>query len=255
MKEIKLTRGYVTQVDDEDFEWLNQWKWHAGGRDGSRYVWRSYRISKTKTKSIAMHRLIMDTPDGMVVDHIDHDGLNNQRSNLRNCTNQQNHMNMAPYMGGKYVGITYDGTARRWVAAIKADGIIRNMGSFKTAEEAAEARDLSALYYFGEFAYLNFPERRAELTERAESFVRNRPRKTSSRYIGVSYYKHDGRWEAYFSDGGKRRWLGKFDTEIEAAVIRDKEAVRMRGASAKLNFPEKINEYLCVINGAKKVLV
>lgn len=74
-------------VDDEDFEYLNQWKWtaHRIGND-----W--YATRGEKKKIIYMHREILRTPKGMLTDHIDMDGLNNQKKNLRICTHQQNKM-------------------------------------------------------------------------------------------------------------------------------------------------------------------
>lgn len=247
MKEIELTRGKVALVDDEDFEWLNQYSWHARKKERTWYAWRSWRISRTKTGSISMHRMIMNTPPDLQVDHIDHNGLNNQRSNLRNCTHQQNHMNCRPMNGGKYVGIKYDRIYDCYSAAIKAEGVIKNIGRYPTAEEAAEAHDLAAVYYFGEFAYLNFPERIREYTDSADDFIRSREKNMSSKFIGVSRSKVWGRWEAYVSRN-KKRWHCMFDDEVEAAIARDKVAVRLYGSSAKLNFPEKINEYLCGIN-------
>jgi hypothetical protein len=88
MKEIKIKKGIVTQVDDEDFEYLNQFQWfnHYG------YVVRMEKING-KNKTIRMHREIMKTPDSLVVDHIDHNTLNNQKSNLRNCSSRENVMN------------------------------------------------------------------------------------------------------------------------------------------------------------------
>lgn len=255
MKEIQLTQGQVALVDDSDYEWLNQWKWHTKRSHKTCYAWRGVRVSRTKTEKIWMHRLIMDTPAGMQVDHIDHVGTNNQRANLRNCTQQQNHMNCAPIQGAKYVGIKYDSLNHRWCAAIKAEGVLRNMGSYLTAEAAAEAHDLAAVYYFKEFAHLNFPDRRDEYIDRAEDLILNRKRITSSKYIGVSWYKAGSQWEAYVSRDKKRRRVGVFADEVEAAIARDKMAVELYGDAAKLNFPDKINDYLCLINDTKKVLV
>ena len=80
MKEIKLTQGKVALVDDEDFDMLNQYTWYGD----------KYAQTTIERKSVQMHRLIMKTPRWMVVDHIDHNGLNNQKSNLRNCSQSAN---------------------------------------------------------------------------------------------------------------------------------------------------------------------
>src|ERR1043165_2122866 len=87
-REIPLTQGYVALVDDCDYEWLSQWKWCAHVAKGGRtaYAFRA--------KGIAMHRVIMNAPEGMDVDHRDHNGLNNTRANLRICTHAENQRNM-----------------------------------------------------------------------------------------------------------------------------------------------------------------
>ncbi len=91
MKEIKLTQGMTTKVDDEDYEWLSQWKWFAKESRGGYYAARSIRHGK-QVETIRMHRVIKKTPKGMETDHSDMDTLNNQRYNLQDVTvsvNQQ----------------------------------------------------------------------------------------------------------------------------------------------------------------------
>ena len=160
MKEIQLTHGKVALVDDGDYEYLNQWKWLAAPHHtGTWYVVRSVTC-EGKKKSIRMHRLIMDTPPNMEVDHIDHNGLNNQRSNLRNCTNSQNHMNRFPYKGrtSVYKGVYYKKSEKGYVAKIKINQVVIWGGTFKSEIEAAHVYDELAKKYFGEFAVLNFKD-------------------------------------------------------------------------------------------------
>lgn len=94
LKEIKLTQGMWAKVSDEDFEWLNQYKWHAhlSKRRGKR-KWYA-RGWMSKTERIYMHRFIKKAKRHLVVDHIDGDGLNNQRENLRCCTVATNNRNL-----------------------------------------------------------------------------------------------------------------------------------------------------------------
>jgi hypothetical protein len=96
-KEIILTRGKVAIVDDEDFKYLNQYKWYAS-KIPKYDLWYANRTTSLKKegfrKDIGMHRVIMNPPPKMFVDHIDHNGLNNQRSNLRIVTQRQNNQNM-----------------------------------------------------------------------------------------------------------------------------------------------------------------
>ena len=157
-KEIPLTQGYVAIVDDEDFEYINQWKWWY---NNSHYACRNITIGKKKQAVILMHRLILDAPKGLQVDHIDGNGLNNQRSNLRLATNQENQMNRRPHgKTSKYKGVCFYRFHKKisWLAQIKIGKAHMNLGYHSTEEEAAKAYDAKAKELFGEYAYLNFPE-------------------------------------------------------------------------------------------------
>ena len=107
MKEIPLTKGYVAQVDDDMFDYLSQWKWRALRTRYTVYAVRAEYIGNYKTREIRMHRAITDCPAGMFVDHIDHNGLNNQGHNLRVCTLAENSRNIQvkPHLGSRYKGV------------------------------------------------------------------------------------------------------------------------------------------------------
>ena len=163
MKTIQLTQGQVALVDDEDYDWLIKRKWHAfKSRSDCYYVVNSeWQPETKKVKAIFMHRLIMDTPNNLFVDHIDHNGLNCQRSNMRNCTRQENMMNKKPWAKSSYSGVYYCGekNKKKYIAAyITCNKKLYYLGCFKTEEAAARAYDVKARELFGEFANLNFPK-------------------------------------------------------------------------------------------------
>lgn len=168
MKKIPLTKGKFAIVDDEDFEWLSQWKWsYKKNQCGQEYARRSSkRDAYGKVSTILMHRVILDAPDGMLVDHINHDGLNNTRKNIRICNRRQNSMNMEKSVGysSKFKGVAWHKNNKRWVASIRINYFRKHLGSFSREEDAAEAYDSAAIKHFKEFACINFPENNGQQT-------------------------------------------------------------------------------------------
>ena len=166
MKEIPLTRGLVAIVDDEDFEWLNQWKWCARRRldERTQYAGRQTPdpTRRAKQRMVFMHRLIVECPDGMVVDHINGNGLDNRRSNLRICTHAENLRNRGGNRGStsKYKGVSRCAGSRSnpWQALIESNRKKYLLGYFPTEEAAARAYDAKALELHGAFARTNFPQ-------------------------------------------------------------------------------------------------
>lgn len=159
MKEIPLTQGQVALVDDEDFEWLSQWKWCASRGATTFYAVRSTSRKTPPKRRIWMHRAIMGVTDiAMEVDHINGEGLDNRRANLRTATHQQNSWNVRRprdnWSGFK--GITRT-PQHRWAAGIVVRGKGIHLGNYDTPDDAARAYDGAARHYFGEFARLNFP--------------------------------------------------------------------------------------------------
>jgi hypothetical protein len=153
VKDIPLGDHRYAIVDAADFDWLNQYTWRLlGGEGGLGYAYR-YEHGK----KVFMHREIMQTPPGKVVDHKNHNPIDNRRSNLRNCTRQQNRCNQRP-RGSKsgFVGVYPHG--ERWLANIWSCGKTVYREVFDDKVEAAKARDRQAYELFGAFAYLNFPD-------------------------------------------------------------------------------------------------
>ena len=154
MKEIKLTQEKFAQVDDDMFKYLNQWKWQAHF-DG--HNWYAIRTAYNPKRRIAMHRVIMNTPEGMEPDHMDHNGLNCQRNNMRNCTHNDNIKNKKASGRSKYLGVSYN-NKNQIRANIKIESKQTHLGYFKTEEAAAMAYDKKAKEIHGRFVNLNFPD-------------------------------------------------------------------------------------------------
>jgi len=160
MKEIKLTQGQIALVDDEDFEYLSQWKWYASKQNDSSFIAvrnaRKAEYIDGVRYRIFMSRVIMNTPIDLVVDHRDHNPLNNQKYNLRNCSYSQNSQNMKlNYEGLYYKGVAWHKASRKWQAHIQVNGKLTHLGSFENEENAALVYNTAAVKHFGEFAYLN----------------------------------------------------------------------------------------------------
>ena len=148
MIEIPLTQGKVALIDDEDYELVSQYKWHAI-RKPSTNIW--YALDSNNRY---MHRLIMGAKDDELVDHINHNGIDNRRVNMRLCTIQQNQFNKRKQPGktSVYTGVSWDGVLCKWRAEIKINGSRKDLGRHKTQEEAVSAYNDAAAIYFGEFA-------------------------------------------------------------------------------------------------------
>jgi hypothetical protein len=158
-KQIKLTQGKYAIVDDDMFDYLNQWKWFpAPYANGNLRARRNGR--KGEPPSIYMHRVIMGEPKNKQIDHRDRNGLNNQRYNLRICSwreNSRNSIRNSIYKTSAYKGVIRDKERGKWRAEIQINKNRHHIGRFETEIEAAKAYDVAAKKYHKEFAYLNFP--------------------------------------------------------------------------------------------------
>lgn len=157
MKKLKLTQNKYALVDDEDFDYLNQWKWHCA--KGDKYVARrEYFVGgKGKSKIVYMHRLIMNTPEGMETDHINRNGLDNRRENLRICTGAENRFNHKLISTNKtgYHGVYWDKLKGKWGVGISIKGKHKGLGYYENIKKAALAYNEAAILYRGKFANLN----------------------------------------------------------------------------------------------------
>jgi hypothetical protein len=162
MKEIKLTRGKVALVDDEDYERFGHLKWHCVVSTEN----NMRAVRRVNSAAIMLHREIMGATKGQLVDHKNGDGLDNRRENLRFATRLENSQNrrMSKNNTSGFKGVTFDKKGRRhWRASIghlytKKESY-RYLGLYFTPLEAAIAYDLAALRIHGEFAFTNVIKR------------------------------------------------------------------------------------------------
>lgn len=170
MKLIPLTKGLFAKVDDEDYERVMQFNWQSSLRDCTTYA-HSLLDGGKHGRSVGLHSFILGTDE--MIDHADKDGLNNQKHNLRLCTQSQNMANTVrpqTINGSGYRGVSLSNPKYAnslWAAKIRVAGKQTYLGSFETKEEAARCYDQAALKEFGEFATLNFP---LEDTSQAKKF-------------------------------------------------------------------------------------
>lgn len=155
---IPLTNNQYAMIDEEDFEKVNRISWHV--RKGPKPYARGSIWNKKlkKNRLVYMHRYILDVLDTEdEIDHIDGNGLNNQRSNLRFCTKSQNNHNVPkkPNSLSKYKGVTYQKDRKKWAAMITVNYKSIFLGRFRTESDAAHAYNLAAIKYFGKSARLN----------------------------------------------------------------------------------------------------
>jgi len=169
---IPLTQGQYAIVDAEDYERVSRYKWCLS-RSGNRL----YAQRRCRGKTIRMHQFILNPLRGMVVDHIDGNGLNNRRGNLRICTRLQNAWNhkrrKPPGASSQYVGVyRYKDRPDKWYVKVQCGGDVTNLGPFDSEIEAARARDYRAVEMHGPYVHLNLPdewppERREAVMEEA----------------------------------------------------------------------------------------
>jgi hypothetical protein len=159
MIEHELKSGHVVFVDDEDAYLLNHLPWRAMPVDSLFYVTATmqFLIPTREHYTVLLHRLILDAPDGMDVDHKNHNGLDNRRANLRVCTRQQNLANCRPGRNNTsgYKGVSWSKQHRKWASYITVDYKKRHLGLFMEKRDAATAYNSAAFEAWGEFAYLN----------------------------------------------------------------------------------------------------
>ncbi len=167
-RRVKLLPDKYAKVDPENFHEVSKDIWWVKDNDGTFKAVR-FLPGGNCGLPVYMHRQIMESKKGEIIDHVDRDGLNNLRSNLRLATKSQNNMNRSGRKGtsSKYKGVSWFNRGGYWRAMIHFEGRYKFLGRFESETEAAKAYDEAAREYHGEFAYQNFSEEQA-LTRRAK---------------------------------------------------------------------------------------
>jgi len=144
MRKIKLTQGKYALVDDEDYEYLNQWKWHYSQGRATRIIWHGSKPDR-RGDHVMMHRLLNKTPDGYDTDHINRNPLDNRKSNLRTTTHSENLHNRPKQSNNTsgYKGVSFDKETGKWRAFIKYPDKWHNLGRFEKKSDAIKARKLA----------------------------------------------------------------------------------------------------------------
>ena len=158
--EIPLTQGKVALIDDADWPLVSEYQWHFVGKSRRGYVGTSSFKFTGRKGILYMHRLLMNAPARVEVDHVNSDGLDNRRANLRLATRAQNMANSRKRLTGsfsQYKGVYWNGIRGKWEAKIGTPPNRKYLGIFFDEKDAAKAYDAAARVWFGEFARLNFP--------------------------------------------------------------------------------------------------
>lgn len=150
-------------VDDEDFEWLNRWKWcaHLANKKTAVYARTAFVDEFGVLRKVLMHRMILGVTDlGITVDHKNLCGIDNQRGNLRTCTRRESSINRGLFKSnssGKR-GVNWNKKRGKWCASISINRLTVGLGCYDDIDFAARAYDKKAREVFGEIARLNFPD-------------------------------------------------------------------------------------------------
>lgn len=167
---IPLTQGQNAIVDPDDFEFLNKMNWCAVWNENTKSFYAARGIHEGRTtRTIKMHRVILDCKEGEEGDHKNHNTLDNRHRNLRKCSHAINMRNqkICRDSSSGHKGAIWHKRLEKWQSSIRLNGKLIHLGYFPSKEEAAKAYDVAAKIHFGEFAHLNFPPHENEIVTSA----------------------------------------------------------------------------------------
>lgn len=225
VKHIPLTQGELAIVDDEDYEFINQWNWQYNNG----YACRQQRNKGTR-KKIYMHRVLSDSKEGEVTDHINFDKLDNRKSNLRKTDYKGNRVNTKSIGGTSlFKGVRHRSSNHGFSAQITNDGKQLELGTYEKEEDAALAYNRKAIELFGKLAHLN------DIYDDGRELKTTLENKKTSKYTGVYFNKRNNKFTAKTSINRKTKHIGYFDSELEAAKAYDDYIIKHK-LNRKINF-------------------
>jgi len=273
VKKIKLTQGKESIVDDDNYEMLMKFapaKFKRNREKG--HGWYASKQHKSSTglfyaatnvwvpelgrqRTVFMHKVILNPPKGKFTDHVNGDGLDNRKENLRVCTTAQNNANRGKNCTNTvgYKGVTTakgrEHVNKKYKAVLRTGNKAHFLGNYMTKEEAALAYDTKAKEVYGKFARLNFPNGPSDEVKKIIQETVYRPDKrknntTGFRGVGRNQWTNKNRpptirYCARIGHNGKYERIGYYETAEQAARAYDKKAVELWGEFAHLNFPEE----------------
>jgi hypothetical protein len=232
IREIQLTQGKVALVDADDYGALKGFNW---------YFCKGYALRERKLAGkryrIYMHRALVDAPSGMMVDHINHDTLDNRRSNLRLATVNENGRNMRlpSHNSSGFKGVCWDKPRGKWKAYIHVNDKIVNLGRYEVMGDAVAAYDAAALQLHGEFARTNAslkttppaPSHRNGARTSAGQSPRRLSIANTTGVTGVAKLP-SGAFCAYSKINGRQKHIGSYKTIEQAAQARESYVEQVR---------------------------
>lgn len=221
IKEIKLTNGMICEIDDEDYDKVKDYKWTYNGR---------YAVANIKSKTTNMHRLIImyykEIPKEQIIDHIDGNGINNKKDNLRICSQSNNQMNKSKTSSkttSKYKGVCFDRNHGKWNACLEKTIHTKrkkfNLGLFESELEASIVYDINAIILFGEYAKTNHSRDNYKDISSYENYIKiGKPKKKTSKYKYIYWMGNINKWAAEIQYKKVKHRIGFFKDEKEAAI-------------------------------------
>lgn len=226
-KQIPLSQGKFATVDDADYDWLAKHKWS--------YDPKGYAMRRSANVTIYMHRVVLNASGPVTVDHVNGDGLDNRRENLRVVTTAQNNYNRHPEKRPKtsqYKGVSLNRKVNRWQAHIKkGDEYRRYLGLYDSEQDAARAYNAAARHLFGPYAYIN------DVPDDNWTMHNLSVGSKTSDFRGVHYDTKAKKWKVQIQVNKTKKFIGRFYFEIDAARAYDAYVIA-NGLPFPLNFQQ-----------------